>query len=125
MTEQEQKNVTTRREIIKRTCAEWLRFNGKNLEDLLVFRAECSADFERFLEAGGDVVVSEALSVVYGPTSTVSPDRVYAFFLLADKNIKDVVGILEELQDAHCMLETLAPIEQYTGKRTYTGESLS
>ena len=89
----------------------------------MVFRAECSADFERFLEAGGDVVVSEALSVVYGPTSTVFPDRVYAFFLLAEKVFDDVVSVLENMKDAHCMLETLAPIEQYTGKRTlYRGK---
>lgn len=74
------------------------------------FRAECIHDVLAFFEKNPDVVDSYTIE-----KGNIGPDCVVSFESRVCYD--ELCRRLRHLQDSHVMLETLRPIEQYTGER--------
>lgn len=75
-------------------------------------RAECGYDVGKFLMQGGFCAVSDVVM------ETIEPgfgDVCVSFSF--DGTLKTLRANLSELEDCHVMVETVAPIQKYTGER--------
>lgn len=75
------------------------------------FRAECFTDAWIFINSG---LVSR-----YKLEQELSfPDVVVTFS--TKKHLTDIVRIMKRIPDPHVMLDTIKPVAEYTGERTYS-----
>ena len=76
------------------------------------FRAECVNDIIEFINA-----VPKPIWMVNLQQQDSFPDATFEF--TCDLNLKEILFILYEIPDGHVMMDTLNPIENYTGDRKY------
>lgn len=89
----------------------------KNTSRTYKMRAECSLDIIKFISKMDDGLKDFSMERWEDENGIPFPDVDFTFTCWEDPGLDNIKKIIYEIEDGHVMVETVQPLELYTGER--------